>query len=62
MDSGLAIFLLVMAAVIGLIWVAWRHRRGALARGIGSAGAAYNDHYGQGRPPQVPLPPERKLP
>lgn len=48
--------ILVMAAVIGLIWYAWTHRNGALARSIGSAGVRYNELYGQGSPPKTPWP------
>lgn len=60
MDFGLVIFVVVIAAVVGLIWYVWRHRRGVVARGVGSAGSSYNEFYGQGRPPQVPFPPERE--
>ena len=54
-----------MAAVIGigvilvvscLLWFIWRHRTGILARGVGAAGARYNELYGQGGPPQIPPP------
>jgi hypothetical protein len=62
MQTELAIFLLVIAAVIGLICYAWKRRRSALARGIGAAGASYNELCGQGQPPRVPPPPEQKRP
>ena len=39
-----------------LLWYIWKHRTGAMARGVGAAGARYNELYGQGRPPQIPPP------
>jgi hypothetical protein len=43
-----------MLAVFGVLADIWKHRTGKLARGIGAAGAEYNDLYGQGGPPQTP--------
>ncbi len=48
--------LVVIAGLLGagaLIAYVWTHRTGRLARGIGSAGATYNELYGQGAPPPV---------
>ena len=42
--------------VICVLWYIWSHRTGTLARGIGAAGARYNELYGQGRPPRIPPP------
>jgi len=52
MWSGLSA-ILVLVAVVAVLTYAWKHRTGRLARGVGSAGAAYNELYGQGRPPEV---------
>ncbi|RIJ77572.1 hypothetical protein D1871_06270 [Nakamurella silvestris] len=52
------IFVVVLAAIGGLLGYIWTHRSGRLARGIGSAGASYNEFYGQGRPPEVVRPAE----
>ncbi len=59
MDGGLVLFVLIMAAVVLVIALLWRHRRSALARGIGAAGAAYNEFHGQGRPPVIAAAPAR---
>lgn len=42
--------------VVGLLGYVWKHRTGTIARGIGAAGAKYNELYGQGAPPQLPPP------
>ena len=56
MDGGLVLFLLVMAGVVVALAMLWKHRQGRIARGIGAAGAAYNEFNGQGRPPVIAPP------
>ena len=42
--------------VVGVLWYVWRHRSGVLAKGVGAAGARYNELYGQGGPPRIQPP------
>ncbi len=56
MDGGLVIFIIVMTALVGLTWYVWKHKRGVLARGIGAAGARYNELTGQGTLPTITAP------
>lgn len=50
-----------MLGVVGLLGYVWKHRTGVMARGIGAAGAKYNELYGQGGPPQIPPPAAHRL-
>lgn len=49
--AGLVVFVVVIVGVVALMWFGWRHRAGALARGIGAAGAGYNSYVGFRGPP-----------
>lgn len=51
-----AVLIAGILAVICLLWYVWSHRAGALARGVGAAGARYSELYGQGRPPSISPP------
>ena len=51
-----AIVIVGILVVICLLWYIWSHQTGALARGVGAAGARYNELYGQGQPPLIPPP------
>lgn len=45
---GMWIVILVVICMAGLLWLAWRYRTGVVARGIGAAGARYNEFSGLG--------------
>ena len=60
-----ALAILAITAIfvtIGVVlWLTWRARAGALARGVAASGMRYNDYYGLGAHPDI-APPSSSLP
>lgn len=62
---GVVAVLIIVAVVLligGLVWLAWAHRSGAVARGVAAAGTRYNGFFGLGAGPNAPAAPTSALP